>query len=363
MNHRFDVLDSFRGLAAIFVVIFHIQIYSSVEPNAFFKSSDIFVDFFFILSGFVITLNYEEKIKENLKFKRYVVLRFARLYPLHLFMLFVWLPFIVVKIFLYQKGYGNTDPYIHNNFVSFLENLLLFQGGGWNYPSWSIGAEFYTYILYFILIFFIKKVNVILFNTLLIITVVVSFYLSQMNLIVEYILPLYTFGLFVLGGLIFKLYRYTYHLFSIKSDILISILQLILIVLIYYSVSKSKEVEVFHYLTIIVFSISVYFFSVFDDRGWISIFFKQKLFLYLGKISYSIYLVHAIIVTVFYNLFVVVFKYEKNVVNGIPSGIIHEYAFFINILILLIVIFLSNYTYKYIELNFQKKIKRRFIND
>ena len=81
MRKRFEVLDSFRGIFAICVVFFHARYLGSVTETDFFRGSSTFVDFFFILSGFVLTHSYA--YNENLKFKMFFISRTFRLFPLH----------------------------------------------------------------------------------------------------------------------------------------------------------------------------------------------------------------------------------------------------------------------------------------
>jgi len=62
MGKRFEVLDSFRGIAALCIILLHLHLHSNsiVEYN-FFRNSAIFVEFFFILSGFVLSHGYLNK--------------------------------------------------------------------------------------------------------------------------------------------------------------------------------------------------------------------------------------------------------------------------------------------------------------
>lgn len=66
MNKRFEALDAFRGICAISVVIFHMHFIDSITELSFFRGSAIFVEFFFILSGFVLAHGYGSR--EGLKF-------------------------------------------------------------------------------------------------------------------------------------------------------------------------------------------------------------------------------------------------------------------------------------------------------
>ena len=87
-KNRFIVLDSFRGICAVCVVMYHLHWVASLAEIDFFRGSGIFVEFFFVLSGFVLAHGYG--FRESLNFKEFVRSRFFRLYPLHLFMLLVF---------------------------------------------------------------------------------------------------------------------------------------------------------------------------------------------------------------------------------------------------------------------------------
>src|SRR3979409_173570 len=89
---RFVALDSWRGIAACLVALFHFEayshlVYSHLNGAPFLRNSWLFVDFFFVLSGFVIAANYQQRLREGFGVGRFLLLRLGRLYPLHLFML------------------------------------------------------------------------------------------------------------------------------------------------------------------------------------------------------------------------------------------------------------------------------------
>jgi len=61
--NRVAQLDGLRGLFSIMVLLFHSEYRKSFFENVYLiQNADLFVDFFFVLSGFVIGLNYLHKI-------------------------------------------------------------------------------------------------------------------------------------------------------------------------------------------------------------------------------------------------------------------------------------------------------------
>ncbi len=146
-------LTSMRGLAAWMVVLYHIRLSIAGLPQAWvdvFAKGYLAVDFFFLLSGFVICLTYGERLRERRAgaiidfWKR----RIARIYPLHLFMLSCA---ILLALALAATGRHDSADF---PFVELPLHLLLLQNWGftdalaWNDPAWSISAEFAAYLLF-----------------------------------------------------------------------------------------------------------------------------------------------------------------------------------------------------------------------
>jgi peptidoglycan/LPS O-acetylase OafA/YrhL len=77
---RLALLDGLRGLAAIAVMLYHVDVASGALAP--FRRSYLFVDFFFLLSGFVLALAYEPKLRDGLSSLAFIRARIRRLWPL-----------------------------------------------------------------------------------------------------------------------------------------------------------------------------------------------------------------------------------------------------------------------------------------
>ena len=148
-------LTSARGLAAWFVVLFHVRL-STVslvgpEVTAFFDYGYLAVDFFFMLSGFVIWLNYADRLRARrlAEVPAFLWRRLARIYPLHLFVLMGAVAFAIAHVVI-----GKPLPPRYD-FADLPYHLLLIQTWGigemtmmWNVPAWSISCEFAAYLAF-----------------------------------------------------------------------------------------------------------------------------------------------------------------------------------------------------------------------
>ncbi len=81
-RHRFHLLDGLRGVAALLVVLYHTPL--AWRPWFPLHQAWLAVDFFFLLSGFVIALSYQSRLANGTTFRDFAVARLIRLYPLYL---------------------------------------------------------------------------------------------------------------------------------------------------------------------------------------------------------------------------------------------------------------------------------------
>jgi peptidoglycan/LPS O-acetylase OafA/YrhL len=135
MSQRTEIstLTSLRGVAALTVLIFH------VIPD--FRGY-LAVDLFFLLSGFVLTHVYREIELTRQSYFKFLKARLARIYPVHLMMLVVLLPMLDTRPDFSSGGLLSSLLLMHSPWHSIC----------WNYPSWSISAEWHSYLLFPILI-------------------------------------------------------------------------------------------------------------------------------------------------------------------------------------------------------------------
>ena len=163
----FAALEGWRGVCACFVALFHfrqlgydnIAVRSHVGALPLVENAYLFVDFFFVLSGFVIATSYGDRLMSRaVSLRDFLALRLGRLYPLHLFTLGLMLAEECYRYWFMtftgaRKGYVNWG----NTPLTFFENSALLQGlhvsgmTTWNRPSWSISAEFATYVIFALL--------------------------------------------------------------------------------------------------------------------------------------------------------------------------------------------------------------------
>jgi peptidoglycan/LPS O-acetylase OafA/YrhL len=153
---RYEALDGLRGLAALSVVLIHVPWPNHLSNLHAAKKVYLLVDLFFVLSGFVLTVVYRDEIGGRDQLRRFLTLRFFRIYPLHVAVLVTLLGIETLKAVAANAGFvvPSTEPFAGpRSLPNFLGHLLLLQGTGavassWNGPSWSIGCEAVAYLLF-----------------------------------------------------------------------------------------------------------------------------------------------------------------------------------------------------------------------
>jgi len=102
----YAALDGFRGLLAVFVAIYHTIWISHPQTWSFFENGPVIIDLFFAFSGFLMWRLYSNRLETVDQAKAFMKRRFARLYPLHFFMTFVFLAFAIVRVLAHKMGFA-----------------------------------------------------------------------------------------------------------------------------------------------------------------------------------------------------------------------------------------------------------------
>jgi peptidoglycan/LPS O-acetylase OafA/YrhL len=155
---RFEALDALRGICALLVVLFHIPIYHALKGADAFVNLQFCVDMFFALSGFVLCHAYGHRLGNAGEGLRFAWMRFARLWPLHMVMLALFVAIEVSKLVFMRAdgslaldsqpfGPGHSPWELLTN-VLFLQSFNLHSSLTWNGPAWSAAVEFYVSLLF-----------------------------------------------------------------------------------------------------------------------------------------------------------------------------------------------------------------------
>ncbi len=146
-------LTSVRFFAAMFVVLFHVHDHLPAlrdAPTQFFLKGYLGVDIFFILSGFILTHVYLAGYRAGtFSYGSFMLNRIARVYPLHLAMT---LAFVALYVLSSRSGLLASGAGMDWRALPFhLAGVHAWGFVGnhaWNFPSWSISAEFFAYLIF-----------------------------------------------------------------------------------------------------------------------------------------------------------------------------------------------------------------------
>ncbi len=180
-------LTGLRGVAAWLVLFYHIRTgmagYMPSDIIDFFAKGYLAVDLFFILSGFVMYLNYADRF-QSLKlsyYKKFMARRIARIWPLHIFILLLCCSFVAILIATGRAdhtGYPIIELPLH---IILMQNWGFTDALSWNHPAWSISTELFAYLVFPFLasyIAFHRYSSLTLMSAIILLTGLLAFYFN-----------------------------------------------------------------------------------------------------------------------------------------------------------------------------------------
>ncbi len=352
-------LEGGRGLAALIVALYHLKI--GAQQWAMIRHGYLFVDLFFVLSGFVICAAYSNRLASAQDFRSFFIRRFGRLWPLLMFstLVFILLQNGIVAAKQVAVASGHTallgspdalrflppDPWQLLAVATFTHALNLFDDLILNTPSWSISTEFVTYMLFALVCLSLRgRARLLTYALLALGSLGVSVWASVtlhqclleggcLSLTWDYGVPRSAFSFFM-GALCWHWSRgrvIDSNTWSLVGMLLLAILLALL---------DAHPALAFGF----PFVFAILILSCCQDQGWLAALLKARPLQVLGERSYSIYLMHMPLLLFF-----------ENLVRRTDSSIarLAILAAFVAVLVLV-----SGWTYRFVEHPFRERFNR-----
>jgi peptidoglycan/LPS O-acetylase OafA/YrhL len=325
-----EALTSLRFFAAACIVFVHLPAQITCLPDLTLGGHFPLhqsVSLFFVLSGFILAYVYP-RLNSAAECGRFWLARFARIWPCHAFALsLLMLISHLSPVDLYHSdgGSGTLTQWLANLFM--VHAWIPVQGFflRWNFPAWSISTEFGFYLLFPMLVLGFKRTwHVKLVACLLLVaglmklghvyqipsnseksvSMQVLFYFHPLGRLLEFVLGMTTAHFWCTTVARIRLGRYLGTLVELAAITLVA-------VNLYYSMPMALWVMKSLELTYgdmpwlphgcVCLSFALLIFVVALEQGYISRLLCLPVFVFLGEISYAIYLLHAVLSTYMFN--------------------------------------------------------------
>ncbi|QJD78196.1 acyltransferase family protein [Spirosoma rhododendri] len=366
-----STLTPLRGIAALCVVLLHAQRlalpFVDTAQTMFFNQSYLWVDFFFILSGFIISHVYSDTFTYSVhrhQYWHYIGARFARVYPLHLVTM-LWALLAIIHI---RHTATQIDPGIQDAFsywgvpasLLFVQAFHLFDWTPMNGASWSLSTEWWMYMLFPFFVGWIRQFPRIRYALWL---CVASMYLWLMYYAAPYASNMHTttmnlasnWGLFrcaagfIVGALSYDLYRQQTGRFLLRSSLFFCVVFFLCVLLMHEAASDLLVIALF----------PVVILSAAYQTGWVKHTLTKRPFQWLGDLSFSIYMVHlpimltvdAIGIQANPTMFA---RFGDIVTNNFVPG--QQFA----VLLVVVTLIVAAFTYRFIEVPARNYLNARF---
>jgi peptidoglycan/LPS O-acetylase OafA/YrhL len=365
-------LTPLRGIAALLVVVFHsnLMLRTFIEPFGanFIASGWLWVDFFFVLSGFILGYVYGNDFRDSVKsnsYWTYMKSRFARVYPLH-FVTLIWCLLCALIIRHYAKGMApffdqTMSPLSAIPSLFLVQAMGIYQAAPLNTPSWSLSTEWWMYMIFPLItpiLFRLKTMGKLaLLIGIALLAVFIKYYLSPisfpgpptLNVVADFGFLRCMAG-FLLGMLTFKIYDESIAANFFQKD---AVFLIIFSIIIYEMAIGGIDLFIFSLFPFLILAAA-------HNSSRVKKVLDTKPLQRLGDWSFSIYMVHVPIMYIFW-----IFDVRKNpeiyAVFPPPMETLDPMEGIKYCLILLpLTLLVAAITYKYVEVPSRKYLNARF---
>ena len=381
--HYLKNLTPFRGIAALLVVIYHLDLMLGIGGGGLVPVKDsiilskmyLMVDFFFILSGFIMCYVYSKWFVEAVsfkEFKRFIIARFARIYPIHLLTLF----YTITLFYISSRLKIPEVPVLQvaDSTISIITNLLLIHSLNlhnwftWNHASWSISAEWWAYMVFPLLVKPIMRLKTkgillgiglcfsgyILITYILVplVTIPSEIPFVKLDPAKHVINVAYQFGYirclcgFILGMCIYQCYKAGWGSKLLDSGFILTLVTI--------GLFTCMHLDLPDFITVAFFPL-ILLCGTYGSSGINKLFSKKPLQL-IGDWSFSIYMIHEPLLYTFGAITTYLQPIRKSLPSLPPPVPDRLTNWIISIPFIIITLFISFLTYRYIEMPARKLI-------
>jgi peptidoglycan/LPS O-acetylase OafA/YrhL len=326
-QEQLDALTGLRGFAALWVVSLHFEettnqlLPASSHLNWFMGAGANAVPLFFILSGFILLHTYRDRF-EIFSWRGYfnfLGLRLARIYP-------AYLATLVAMVLLVAISSRIGVPYNHDAYPLrwLLPEALMLHNWvrmppdffGWNYPDWSVSAEWFAYLFIFPLaVWLVKKISGVKMRLGAALIFAFGLCVLEPAVRTEWKLPTVSL-LFLAGAFLWEWRRRQVQ----EHGKIPPHLDTLGFALLFVALGCAAKISKFENDTAILLAVLVLILGLSRADGIFSRLLATRVCVFLGEISYSIYLVHGIV----QRLLKIILPAEKFAADSLPvrAGIV-----------------------------------------
>jgi peptidoglycan/LPS O-acetylase OafA/YrhL len=357
-------LTSLRGIAALFVMAHHFMFVllpdiGKLIPSRLFFKSYLWVDLFFVLSGFVLAYVYQQQFQKRialLNYRQFMLARFARIYPLHFFILSLFVFLELAQSLMLQlqipAAVNLAPPFTSGETPStLLSNLLLLQSfhwnAYWNQPAWSISAEWLVYFTVpFLICYLLTASKVVqiasIFLVFLALIVIEQHYGTLGYDYAGWPMLLRCFGECILGVIAMRAYQENWFMKLASGSMTLPLLALTLLLL---ALPISGVISVVSFVWLVLCAARI----PQDTQHCLN----WSWLVYIGKISFSIYMVHWLVLEIVRSSFLLTHGQPVAEVLTLSQQML------VFVLVISVVILIAHYSYQYVENAWRKKLLKK----
>ena len=361
VKKHIDALTGIRGIAALWVLLHHLVTQYPLEgklPHWVTNIADkgwLGVDLFFLLSGFVIAYVHHNDFSHRLSFsswRRFMWLRIARIYPVHLVTTLALVPIFLLASTLFNY-HSPADAFSLSKLlfsISLTNGFGVENSVGWNAPSWSVSSEFFAYLCFPFLAALLFRASLSMLQCFAIMATVFALTISlgwgltdkQSYFAGWQFVLLRVLSEFLVGMLIFRLYQIT------KVTTLLPMAVVALSIIAFMALLNTHS----RWDWVMIMAFGLLLFSLTDNSHFASRWLSGSVAVYLGKISYSVYLCHGVVFMVLNSAFGRLLPDWSGVALSVPI-----------VAYIGVSIFAAHITYTFIEVPAQAWLKQRITRE